>query len=272
MSVEWLKEWLRANWSLSIPIACVYVVLVFTGRHWMSARPRYELRTTLCVWNVMLAIFSIAGTIGVWPEFVASLSNKGVVHATCDNSYLVGTSGFWSVLFVASKLVELVDTLFIVLRKQPLIFLHWYHHATVLVYSWYSYKDTEAASGRWFIALNYLVHSFMYSYYACKSLRIRLPPAIAMAITSMQLAQMLVGCFVNWIAFGALASANKCHNTRVNIAFATLMYASYLLLFANFFWQSYVLKTKTKTTNKKKMMDEDKEKIQHATNGTKKHS
>lgn len=45
-------------------------------------------------------------------------------------------SGFWSTMFVLSKVPELGDTLFIVLRKQPLIFLHWYHHATVLVYSW----------------------------------------------------------------------------------------------------------------------------------------
>lgn len=45
-------------------------------------------------------------------------------------------AGFWATMFVLSKVPELGDTIFIVLRKQPLIFLHWYHHATVLVYSW----------------------------------------------------------------------------------------------------------------------------------------
>jgi elongation of very long chain fatty acids protein 6 len=38
---------------------------------------------------------------------------------------------------MASKVPETIDTLFIVLRRQKLIFLHWYHHATVLVYCFY---------------------------------------------------------------------------------------------------------------------------------------
>ena len=49
-----------------------------------------------------------------------------------------------------SKLPELGDTLFIVLRKQQLIFLHWYHHITVFIYVWYSYAG-HTAPGRWFM-------------------------------------------------------------------------------------------------------------------------
>jgi elongation of very long chain fatty acids protein 6 len=78
-------------------------------------------------------------------------------------------SGFWTLAFVLSKVPELGDTVFIVLRKQPLIFLHWYHHVTVLIYSWYSYSEYTAAA-RWFVVMNYIVHSVMYSYYAFKAL------------------------------------------------------------------------------------------------------
>ena len=36
--------------------------------------------------------------------------------------------------------------MFIVLRKRKLIFLHWYHHTTVLVITWYA-GSTMASSG-----------------------------------------------------------------------------------------------------------------------------
>ena len=39
--------------------------------------------------------------------------------------FQVKVSSFWSWLFTLSKIPELGDTLFIVLRKQQLIFLHW---------------------------------------------------------------------------------------------------------------------------------------------------
>lgn len=41
---------------------------------------------------------------------------------------------------------------------------------TVLLYSWYSYAEYNSAA-RWFIVMNYIVHSTMYSYYAFKALK-----------------------------------------------------------------------------------------------------
>lgn len=45
------------------------------------------------------------------------------------------------------QVAELLDTVFIVARKRPLLFLHWYHHISVLVYTWHAYKD-HTASGK----------------------------------------------------------------------------------------------------------------------------
>lgn len=149
--------------------------------------------------------------------------------------------GFWTWLFVLSKLPELGDTIFIVLRKQPLIFLHWYHHITVLIYSWFSYTE-YTSSARWFIVMNYCVHSVMYSYYALKAARFNPPRFIAMIITSLQLTQMIVGCAINVWANGFLKTHGRqsCNISQTNINLSIAMYFSYFVLFARFFYKTYL--------------------------------
>ena len=73
----------------------------------------------------------------------------------CVGSYVPNSSvsSLWTYLFTMSKVPELMDTVFIVLRKQPLIFLHWYHHITVLIFTWFrSVGHSRLRSGqvRWF--------------------------------------------------------------------------------------------------------------------------
>lgn len=55
------------------------------------------------------------------------------------------------------QIPELGDTIFVVLRKKPLIFLHWYHHVTVLLYCWHSYYE-QTTYGLYFVSMNYTVH------------------------------------------------------------------------------------------------------------------
>jgi hypothetical protein len=45
-----------------------------------------------------------------------------------------------------------------------------YHHVTVLIYCWYSFTEYTAPA-RWFVVMNFVVHSIMYSYYALRAIR-----------------------------------------------------------------------------------------------------
>lgn len=130
------------------------------------------------------------------------------------------------------------DTAFIVLRKQRLIFLHWYHHITVLLYSWYSYKDMVAGGG-WFMTMNYSVHALMYSYYAARAAKLHVPRPFAVLITSAQIAQMAMGLTVSGLVYGWMRQGD-CHSSLDNIVWASLMYLSYLVLFSQFFYQTYL--------------------------------
>lgn len=138
------------------------------------------------------------------------------------------------------------DTAFVVLRKQKLLFLHWYHHITVLLYSWYSYKDMVAGGG-WFMTMNFAVHALMYSYYAARAAGLRVPRSFAVLITSAQIAQMTMGLAVSLLVYCWMQHGGDCPSHLDNITWATLMYLSYLLLFSNFFYHTY-LQRPAKTT------------------------
>lgn len=207
----------------------------------MERRNRFELRGTLFLWNAFLSIFSIWGVYRTLPELFYVLTNFGFHYSACipGPSFLDNRiGGFWIWMFTLSKVPELGDTVFIVLRKQPLMFLHWYHHVTVLIYSWYSYPD-YIATARWFISMNYCVHSIMYSYYALKSLKVPVPKWVSMSITVAQLAQMIMGSIVNLWAFYMKQNGYECHPPYDNIKLSLLMYTSYFVLFAHFFKRAY---------------------------------
>ena len=106
-------------------------------------------------------------------------------------------TSFWNSLFVISKAVELGDTMFLVLKKRPVKFLHMYHHATVLIYCWQSHSE-HASTGLWFAAMNTVVHSIMYSYYAARTLGVKVGRRVAMTITAMQIFQMVFGLIVSF--------------------------------------------------------------------------
>lgn len=158
-------------------------------------------------------------------------------------------TSLWTFLFVLSKLPELGDTLFIVLRKTPLTFLHCYHHVLTLVFCWYCTSE-HASSGRWFTVMNTFVHSFMYLYYAGKAMKIRIPRGIAIVITCSQTGQMIVGNYVNYKMYTYLANNRPCGTSTTSLAVASFMYLSYLLLFIRFFYFAYI---KNKKKDKKKL-------------------
>lgn len=116
----------------------------------MANRKPFKLRKALFLWNFALAAFSITGSIRFLPEIIHTLKNFGFHQSVCSISFVQNNrvTAFWTFLFSLSKLPELFDTMFIILRKQKLMFLHWYHHITVFIMAWYSF-GFYYSPGRW---------------------------------------------------------------------------------------------------------------------------
>jgi len=234
-------DWMYRNWNISIYASAIYVILIFLGQHLMKNREPYELRKALLGWNVSLALFSAVGFLRSFPELWYEWTVSpigGIQRSVCfADNHNVATS-LWGLLFAWSKLIEFGDTAFIILRKQKLIFLHWYHHLTVSIYCWFAYAAYDPSS-RWFCTMNYAVHMTMYFYYAMKVLHVKVPKHIAMGITIFQIMQMVLGVIINVNTYYIKLSGQECRRPISNIHLAFAMYLTYFVLFANFFRKAY---------------------------------
>jgi len=235
-------------WHLSAYAAAIYVVLVFAGRYLMSSRAPFKLNRLLTVWNIALASMSIYAFARVAPEFFnVLLGPNGFHNSICEWPAHNGATAFWSFVLLLSKVVELGDTAFIVLRKQNLLFLHWYHHVTTLMSWWIMYYHYEPVQ-MWYIVMNSFVHSWMYSYYALRSMKVQLPRPVAMGITTIQLLQMVFGVTVNlytiWIMYLNGTPDNCPHRNWLGLKVSFGIYVPYTILFGKLFIDSYMSKGK----------------------------
>jgi elongation of very long chain fatty acids protein 6 len=82
----------------------------------------------------------------------------------------------------------------------------------------------------------------MYSYYAFRAMKFRIPKWIQVSVTIFQLSQMIVGCFVNYKAFVYKEMGITCDVAYANIFWSFVMYAAYFCLFLHFFFVSYLMK------------------------------
>ena len=231
----------RKFWYVPLSACSLYLLLIVLGRRWMSSRKPYRLRGVLAIWNLCLAVFSVTGFLVMAPELIKH-ATRDLLDSICNtNIYKYPMLSFWSLLFVFSKVVEFGDTFFIIVRKTQLNFLHWYHHVTVCLLSWHALAIASAPA-HWYCAMNFGVHSIMYSYYLLKALGVRGLSFIAQSITVLQLTQFFAGFAVTLAAAWFYVSDRPCHTNRNEVIAALLIYGSYFVLFVNFFHHRYCTK------------------------------
>uniref|UniRef100_A0A915ALV0 Elongation of very long chain fatty acids protein n=1 Tax=Parascaris univalens TaxID=6257 RepID=A0A915ALV0_PARUN len=247
-NAEFVHWFFNKYWSCSIYIAIVYALAVHSLQRYQQSRKPWELRLPLCIWNASLAIFSGIATYRFGEEFVYTVGTRPLLHSVCYSINPTSPAAFWACAFALSKVAELGDTFFVVMRKKPLIFLHWYHHAVVLVYSWNAACELTAA-GRWFIFMNFFVHSIMYTYYSFTAYGIRPPRVLSMCITALQTSQMLVGVAISITVLNIKLKDTLCQQSMDNLALCFAIYASFAVLFMRFFYDAYMKPRKAQPVN-----------------------
>jgi len=181
------------------------------------------------------------------------LHAEGLYFSVCSDtpSFMVyvkdGPAMLALALFCLSKIPELGDTVFLVLKRRPVRLLQWYHHTTVMLFCWLALA-TEYTPGIWFAVTNYAVHAIMYMYFFLMTFKgaQKVLKRIAPLITIIQTTQMVWGLIINGIAVVSYLTTGACQIQAVTVYCAVVMYASYFCLFSKLFLESRAAAAKAK--------------------------
>jgi elongation of very long chain fatty acids protein 6 len=216
------------------------------ARNKIQRQPSKALFNYIFWWELGLAIFSILGAYNVVPlAYKSYVENDSFVEAVCKQGLESSDARYWWIfVFNVSKVFEFGDTLFVVLRKKPLILLQHYHHLATMLYCWWGTLVVASLNNTnpFFAAMNLCVHSVMYSWYAATRTGWRSPKWMMMCVTLIQLVQMIAGCYIVMMAQQDHDNCVWKKEDPLGSMAASFMYFSYLVLFSNLFYQNYCKK------------------------------
>lgn len=220
-----------------------YFTLVIYGPRWMKDRKPFQLKWLLIVYNG----FQVALSSYMFYEFLVSAYLSGY-NLTCQPldssmdplSLRMADVSWW---YFFSKIIDLADTAFFILRKKnnQMTFLHCYHHGTMVFNWWLGAKYAPGGQSFFCALLNSFVHIAMYSYYLLSALGPRIQRYLwwKRYLTQLQLVQFLL-----IVIHASVGLYNKCDFSPILQYFVSTYCMSLMVLFGNFYIKSYLQKRK----------------------------
>ncbi|KAF7653015.1 hypothetical protein LDENG_00088190 [Lucifuga dentata] len=224
-------------------ILLAYVLFsVYVGPRLMANRKPFRLNTAMIVYNFSMVVLNAV----IVYEFM--MSGWGTTYTwRCD---LIDTSNSpqairmirvaW--MFYFSKFIELLDTVFFVLRKKQsqITFLHLFHHSFLPCSWWWGITLTPVGGMASFHAMvNAVVHVIMYFYYGLSAAGPRFQKYLwwKKHMTAIQLTQFILVC----VHISQYYFMEKCDYQVPLWIHLILLYAIFFFfLFLNFWIQAYI--------------------------------
>jgi hypothetical protein len=224
----------------------LYLLTLVVLRRVMASRDPLKLRGLGALHNLILSTFSLVTLVAILYYLVPIWATQGTFAIACDPSREIYSRGpvlFWFYVFYLSKMYEFLDTVFQVLRKKPLKFLHVYHHCITLALCWVTI--VEGNPMQWAdITANLFVHVIMYYYYYKTELGVQI--WWKKYITTIQIIQFIwdMSWHLGWYVITRKLPPDTCAGSVFGFHFSNGVILSFLLLFIHFYIQTYSRKEK----------------------------
>ncbi|XP_026679170.1 elongation of very long chain fatty acids protein 4-like isoform X2 [Diaphorina citri] len=213
------SRFFMSSWvPVTVTLVAYLVFVLYIGPKWMATRKPFQINRILMVYNL--------------GQTLASL-------------YVVSSFMYNAYIYVLIKTVDLLDTVFFVLKKKQshITFLHVYHHAAMLLTSWAYLRFIKGEQVIFLGALNCLVHAIMYSYYFFASFGPKAQKYLwwKKYITKLQMTQFILIALHQW--------ALILFNCKVPVLISYSIIAQnvlFVILFWNFYYKTYLKKSSRK--------------------------
>jgi len=241
--------------STWIPVTTVlsYFVLIHLLQNKMELKKPFQMRGVLIAHNAFLCLASLVLFIWLFGTIVYRTFDQDATPHYLLCSEKMHNNGSLHIIYWLNNLTkywELLDTVFLVLRKKPVLFLHEYHHGATLLLTWS--QQREHSTVQWVpILLNLGVHIVMYYYYTLSAAKIHV--WWKKYLTTLQIVQFVVGvgacsyCYGKYLLNGF--DYSLCYGTDTGAVTGIAILVSYLLLFIRFYFQTYSAKGSKQKVN-----------------------
>ncbi|CAH2245649.1 jg6554 [Pararge aegeria aegeria] len=223
--LSFVERWPLMNPNDVIFIIVTYLIFVLKiGPFLMARREPFKMKGFLILYNII------------------KITNSSVL------AYKIIAVLYWK--YMATKILDLFDTVFFVLRKKSsqITFLHVYHHVFMVVISWSSLKYDPSDHWAFMAVVNCTIHAIMYTYYGLSAMG----PTYAKYLwwkkylTLMQLIQFKI--IILHIAIQTYTS--PCPMSMVSYWVGVSNLAIFMGLFTDFYRKNYRLKSVSLVCNR----------------------
>lgn len=218
----------------------LYLPVVFGLKYYVSTLPKEtkeylneKLTPYWVIWCFCLSGFSTVGTL---------ITGYYILFDNFETDFFESHAYRFCNYFLLSKIPELLDTVFIVLRSKPLVLIQFYHHLCTL-YIAYLASHYQCDKSVYFIFMNYFVHGPMYLYFGVYAICKSWAKDYANLINFLQVLQMLIATYLT-VYYFQNTSKMRCVNFPVDevekmelFLKSIFMYGSYLILFTSLFFE-----------------------------------
>lgn len=221
-----------------------YLAVVLGGREIMRSREPMKLTFLFQLHNILLSLGSFVLLLLIGEEIIPIMYNRGLFHSICGYDAWTPKLEVYYMINYYIKYVELIDTVFLFLKKKPLAFLHVFHHSATALLCFTQLNGRTTVS--WVpIQLNLTVHVFMYYYYFATAGGRKI--WWKKYLTTMQIIQFVIDLFVIYFAtynyfastYSSLPVMGTCSGSPTAAIFGCGLLTSYLFLFISFYKTTY---------------------------------